>query len=525
MCGGERIFVANEYARAQTLSVLLSNVPFMKPTDTLSSATRLLPVPYRGAHLPKRDFVSLASDLLPPCDVACVLLAGLIASLLYALFVPIGQLDSVVAVSRGNVTLIGAVLAPFVLYDRDFAVAIGRRQTAAVLGEFSLRFALLAAVAVTIGSTSRIFEALPPAWVALWLGWSFALAALMRIAMATHVRALYRKGAFTESVAIVGAGAVADRLSKRLRETKAGRIELLGIFGDLPAGVASGSAWPTGSIDALVELSQRRSIDWILVALPAVDEAVLGGIVQRLEVLRIPIAMCPSTVGFRPAGEMVEYTDDGMPVMLLADRPIKRWSAVLKGAEDALLSRILVLLLLPLMGLIALAIKLDSPGPVIFKQRRHAFNNSEFDIYKFRTMRFSEELSGDSLQQTSRLDRRITGIGRFLRSTSLDELPQLFNVLKGEMSLVGPRPHAVNMRTVDRLGSEITAKYAHRHRVKPGMTGWSQVNGARGATTTTAQLRRRVALDLMYIDNWSLWLDLKILVLTCREVWNRTNAY
>jgi len=326
-------------------------------------------------------------------------------------------------------------------------------------------------------------------------------------------------------VAIVGAGPVADRLNTHLRNTKADRIELLGIFGDLPAGAEGSSTWPVGSIDDLVALSKRRAIDWILVALPAVDEARLGSIVQRLEVLSIPIALCPSNVGLRLSGEMVEYTGNGMPVMLLADRPIKRWNAVLKGAEDVLLSRILLLLLLPLMALIALAIKLDSPGPIIFKQRRHAFNNSEFDIYKFRTMRYCGDVSGDWLEQTARFDRRVTGVGRFLRSTSLDELPQLFNVVKGEMSLVGPRPHAVNMRTEDRLGSEITGEYAHRHRVKPGMTGWSQVNGARGATTTTAQLRHRVALDLMYIDNWSLWLDLKILVLTFREVLKRTNAY
>jgi exopolysaccharide biosynthesis polyprenyl glycosylphosphotransferase len=212
-------------------------------------------------------------------------------------------------------------------------------------------------------------------------------------------------------------------------------------------------------------------------------------------------------------------------VMLLADRPIQRSDAVVKAAEDAILGRILIVLLLPVFALIALAIKLDGPGPIIFKQRRHAFNNAEFDIYKFRTMRVGADAAGDDLQQTVRFDQRVTTVGRFLRATSLDELPQLFNVLKGEMSLVGPRPHAVNMRTEDRLGSEITDKYCHRHRVKPGMTGWSQVNGARGATTTTAQLRRRVGLDLMYIDHWSLWLDLKILVLTCREVLKRTNAY
>ena len=497
----------------------------MNRTDCPTRETTALAFPYPASRLPKRDFVSLASDLLPPLDFGCFLLAGFIGTLLYAVSAPHAPLDSAVAVSRGNVALIGAVLAPFVLYDRNFAAAVGRRRTASLIGLFGLRFTLIAAIAIAIGGASQVFDNLPPSWVALWLGASFVLTALVRVVVATNVRALDRKGAFTESVAIVGAGPVADRLNRHLRDTKADRIELLGIFGDLPAGITGASTWPVGSIDELVALSKRRAIDWILVALPAVDEARLGAIVQRLEVLSIPIALCPPNVGLRLPGKMVDYTGDGMPVMLLADRPIKRWNAVLKSAEDALLSRILVLLLLPLLGLIALAIKLDSPGPIIFKQRRHAFNNSEFDIYKFRTMCFTEEIVGDRLQQTARFDRRVTRLGRFLRATSLDELPQLFNVLKGEMSLVGPRPHAVNMRTEDRLGSEITGTYAHRHRVKPGMTGWSQVNGARGATTTTAQLRRRVALDLMYIDNWSLWLDLKILVLTCREVLRRTNAY
>jgi len=484
-----------------------------------------LTLPYHDSGLSKRDRVLLASDLLPPIDFICFLLAGLIGTLLYSLFVTAAPLDASVAVGRGSVALIGAVLAPFVLYDRNFAAAISRRHMTALIGMFGLRFVLIATIAIAVGAASQVFASLPPSWVAVWLGTSAALTALVRVFVATKVRALDRKGAFTESVAIVGAGPVADRLERHLRDTKVDHIELLGIFGDLPLGVTGSSTLPVGSIDELVELSNRRAIDWILVAMPIVEEAPLSAIVQRLDVLSIPIALCPPSFGLRLPGEKVEYTSNGMPVMLLADRPIKRWNAVLKAVEDALLSRILILLLLPLLGLIALAIKLDSPGPIFFRQRRHAFNNSEFDIYKFRTMRFSEETSGALLQQTTRLDRRVTRVGRFLRSTSLDELPQLFNVLKGEMSLVGPRPHAVNMRTEDRLGSEITGNYAHRHRVKPGMTGWSQVNGARGATTTTAQLRRRVALDLMYIDGWSLRLDLKILVLTCREVLRRTNAY
>ena len=140
-------------------------------------------------------------------------------------------------------------------------------------------------------------------------------------------------------------------------------------------------------------------------------------------------------------------------------------------------------------------------------------------------MRSSVPGTHEGLRQTARHDDRITRVGRILRAMSLDELPQLFNVLRGEMSLVGPRPHAVNMRTEDRLGAEITDQYAHRHRVKPGITGWAQINGARGATDTTAQLTRRVELDLYYIEHWSLLLDLKILALTLPSVLKRTNAF
>lgn len=219
----------------------------------------------------------------------------------------------------------------------------------------------------------------------------------------------------------------------------------------------------------------------------------------------------------------VGQVGDTLPVMLLADRPIKRWGAVLKSGADRVLAALLTLLLAPLLAGIALAIRLDSPGAVLFTQRRHGFNNSEFDIYKFRTMRVAT--AGVALQQTVRGDPRVTRVGRFLRKWSLDELPQVFNVLGGTMSLVGPRPHAVNMRTEQRLGHEITDIYPHRHRVMPGITGWAQINGARGATDTVAQLQRRITLDLHYVENWSPLLDLKILTLTFREVLRATNAF
>lgn len=206
----------------------------------------------------------------------------------------------------------------------------------------------------------------------------------------------------------------------------------------------------------------------------------------------------------------------------LARRPINDDDAWIKFLLDRGLGLMLALAFLPLGLLVAIAIRVETPGPVLFRQRRHGLDNREFLIFKFRTMAWRE---GAVFEQTQRNDRRVTRLGRFLRATSIDELPQLLNVLRGEMSLVGPRPHAVDMRTAGLTGPEITPRYVERHRVKPGMTGWAQVNGSRGATTDPTDIERRVALDLHYIDHWSPWMDLHILARTPLTILLATNAF
>jgi polysaccharide biosynthesis protein PslA len=213
---------------------------------------------------------------------------------------------------------------------------------------------------------------------------------------------------------------------------------------------------------------------------------------------------------------------DGLVLRVLAPRPVDHGAALVKLAIDQGGGLVLAAAVLPLCLLVALAIRLESPGPVLFRQRRHGLDNREFLVFKFRTMAWRE---GGNFEQTRRNDSRVTRLGRLLRASSLDELPQLLNVLRGEMSLVGPRPHAVDMRTAGLTGPEITPRYVERHRVKPGMTGWAQVNGSRGATVEPADVERRVALDLHYIEHWSPWLDLRILVRTVGVVIRGTNAY
>ncbi len=213
-----------------------------------------------------------------------------------------------------------------------------------------------------------------------------------------------------------------------------------------------------------------------------------------------------------------------IPLLAVVDRPIKHWNAVAKRIEDLICSSFLLLLFAPIMMIIAMLIKLDSRGPVFFAQERFGFNNDVIRVLKFRTMYANRgDISG--AQRTVPKDPRVTRIGRVLRALSFDELPQLLNVLRGDMSLVGPRPHAITMKAGGRLYYEAVEQYVHRHRVKPGITGWAQVNGLRGEIDTLEKAHARVEQDLYYIEHWSLWLDLKTLALTMPVLLSRQNAY
>ncbi|MCP5364269.1 MAG: exopolysaccharide biosynthesis polyprenyl glycosylphosphotransferase [Hyphomicrobiales bacterium] len=208
----------------------------------------------------------------------------------------------------------------------------------------------------------------------------------------------------------------------------------------------------------------------------------------------------------------------------IATAPLTGWSGLVKLLEDKCVAGIVLPLFAPIMLLVALAIKVESPGPVLFRQKRYGFNNKLIEVWKFRSM-YHHLRDEHASTLASRGDSRITRVGAFIRRTSLDELPQLINVLKGDMSIVGPRPHALKAKAGGRLYQEVVTEYAVRHKVKPGLTGWAQVNGWRGETEVEEQIIRRVEYDLYYIENWSLCLDIKILLMTAVCGWTGQNAY
>ena len=467
----------------------------------------------------------LASDLMPVFDILSIFSAVFLSITLY----DYGQtLQGLSVYSGSNVTqaaLIAAILAPFVLYDKHFGAIASRGNIGKLLRAHFMRFMVYAGFVLLLDILSPALGQFPVQALLIWVITGLTLTSFTRLLMAHTVRRFLRRGALTEAIAIVGAGRVADRLVQALQHSHGETVELLGVFDDKILNAPPSTIKSVGTLAQLLELGKTRKIDWILLTLPPTAEQRVLEIVQRLKALSVPIGLCPQHIGLTVPYNIIDFVGDTVPVNLLVDRPIKRWNAVVKTIEDLTIGGIITLFALPVMAIIALAIKIDSRGPVFYKQKRHALNNQEFYIYKFRSMRWNPTPTTEALVQTSRHDDRITRVGRFLRASSLDEIPQLFNVLKGDMSLVGPRPHAINMRTEERLGDELTATYAHRHRVKPGLTGWAQVNGARGATDNSAQLYRRVRLDLEYIENWSVLLDLKILVKTFGVVIKMTNAF
>ena len=291
-------------------------------------------------------------------------------------------------------------------------------------------------------------------------------------------------------------------------------IRLVGVYDDRqdPQRVNLSGLPMAGRLADLIEAGRNGYIDEIVIALPQSADQRIAEISRKLEQLPVRIRVCTYVASDLIEADAARHKVSSLGPLGLLDvksKPMADWSPIVKAVEDFLVALVLVVLAAPLMALIALAIRLDSPGPVFFRQRRHGLNHRVIEVLKFRTMHVMED--GAEVKQATKDDPRVTRVGRWLRQTSLDELPQLFNILKGEMSLVGPRPHAL---VHNEFYGDMLERYANRHQVKPGITGWAQVKGFRGELKAADDMQRRVEHDLYYIDHWSIWLDLKILLLT-----------
>ncbi|HEY4134892.1 MAG TPA: undecaprenyl-phosphate glucose phosphotransferase [Alphaproteobacteria bacterium] len=362
-------------------------------------------------------------------------------------------------------------------------------------------------------------------WLVVWYVASAALLVASRFVVAHRLKSWTNAGHYFRAVAVVGAGPLGQRFVQKIQAESGLGLRIVGLFDDrrsrIPAVVEGVPV--LGSAGDLIDHVRRGEVDLVVIAMPLSAEGRILHLTQILRVLPVDIRLLSDAAGFNLSYRPVSYWA-GIPAINIADKPITGWSFLLKRMSDLLLSAIaLAVLLLPL-AVVALVVKLDSPGPLFFRQKRQGFNHKLFKIYKFRTMRHeAADLHAERL--VTRDDDRVTRVGRFLRRTSIDELPQLWNVLKGDMSLVGPRPHALSAKAADTRYDEAVAQYAERHRVKPGITGWAQVNGWRGETDTLEKIEKRVEYDLYYIAHWSLALDAWILLLTAIKMITGKNAY
>ena len=380
---------------------------------------------------------------------------------------------------------------------------------------------------ITVGA-AYLLDITPfaPQTGALWIASATALMIAFRFALARGVRHLTAAGRLVRRTVIVGGGKEAEALIAALTRDNLKELAILGVFDDRfdDRSADSIAGYPKlGNFSQLPAFCRNAAVDLMIVTVPMSAEERLMQILKQLFTLPVDIRISALSSKLRLSSGT--YTHIGrVPMLALMDRPLTDWDRVIKNVEDRVVGTALFVLAAPVMALVALAIRLESKGPVLFKQRRFGFNNELIEVYKFRSM-YVDKTDATASKLVTRDDPRVTRVGRFIRRTSLDELPQLINVLKGEMSLVGPRPHATEAKASSDLYQTVVDGYCARHRVKPGVTGWAQINGWRGETDTHEKIQRRVEADLHYIDNWSLLFDLYIIAATPIALLTGKNAY
>ncbi|MHA1545958.1 MAG: undecaprenyl-phosphate glucose phosphotransferase [Alphaproteobacteria bacterium] len=384
-------------------------------------------------------------------------------------------------------------------------------QSAVMLGVWMAVFATM----ITWGFFTRFDVEFSRVWLSLWFLAGAAGLLLIGLGTSLTTRIWIRERRLQRRAVIIGGGPRAGELIKALDASPDSDVAICGLFDDRgPARSPNrvGGYTKLGTVEELTLFARQTHIDLLIVALPVTAEKRLLEILRQLWVLPVDIRLSAHTAGLKFLPRAYSYIGS-VPFFDILDKPLQGWSTVVKAIEDRCLAAVALVLAAPVMALVALAIKLDSKGPVLFRQNRYGFNNELIGLYKFRSM-YTDQTDANAERLVTRGDPRVTRVGRFIRRTSLDELPQLFNVLTGRLSLVGPRPHAIMAKAADRLYNDVVDGYFARHRVKPGITGWAQVNGWRGETDTAEKLERRVEHDLYYIENWSVLFDLYILCIT-----------
>ncbi len=466
-----------------------------------------------------------ATDPLPPALlISAVLLADAV------LVAGVGLAVALLPDSGGRPA--PALVALATLICTAVAGAMGAYGHAALFGSRRASAHLVAGLGTAIGAlelAAQAFgsaDALPVGPALLWFAVGSPLLLVGRSGAALALRAAAERT--RQRAVLVGDGPQAARFVDAMEARQDRSLRLLGLVDDGLAETVDAerghSGLPRiGSMQTLCSMIRRGEVDQVIFTLPWASE-------ERL--LRLQTTLADYPVDLRLAPDLAAYHGDAetgpeagkLRLLRLADRPMRGWAGTAKAVEDYVLALGALAVAAVPMALIALAVRLDSPGPVLFRQRRTGFNNKDFFVFKFRTM-YHEHTDHEVRRQVQEGDPRVTRVGAILRRTSLDELPQIFNVLKGDMSFIGPRPHAPGTRAGGRLFEDVTDRYAARHRVKPGLTGLAQVRGYRGMTDTEEKLILRVESDLEYIENWSLWLDVVILVRTLLAVARMRNAH
>lgn len=423
------------------------------------------------------------------------------------------------------ISLASALYVIFVQFSSGYRPSV-LRNPRRYIGHLLLCWIAVMSVMVTLAFLLKISEIFSRVWLISFVLTGFALLMISRLLASKLMRILARNGLMERRAVIVGGGKNAEDLIIALNKQPESDIRICGIFDDRdnersPLIVAG---YPKlGNISELIEFARVAHIDMLIVSLPITAEQRVLTLLQTLWVLPVDIRLSAHAANIRLRPRSYSYIGN-VPMLDILDKPINDWDAIAKRLFDIVFSLLGIILFSPVMLATAIALKFDSKGPILFKQKRHGFNNEIINVWKFRSM-YTDQCDPSAKVAVTKNDSRVTRVGRFIRKTSIDELPQFFNALSGSLSLVGPRPHAISANSNNMLYNDVVDGYFARHKVKPGVTGWAQINGWRGEIDNPEKIVMRTEFDLAYIENWSLWLDLKIVFLTPIRLLNTENAY